>query len=87
MKISLEWLQKYLPELNASVKELEEVFPKLGMEVNSIKSLGVPPLEKVVVGEILKKEKHPDADRLTVCEVCVDNDKEKSPLTIVCGAK
>lgn len=56
----------------------------LGLEVDSMEHSGVPPLEYVVVGEILKRDQHPDADRLTVCEVKVSDSETTS---IVCGAK
>ena len=83
MKISLNWLKRYI-DINASTEELEHVFPMLGLEVESVECLGLPPLENIVVGEVLKKEKHPEADRLSVCEVAID--KSGATEQIVCGA-
>lgn len=82
MKISYNWLKRYI-DLNLSPEELANTLPMLGHEVDSVEHVGVPPLENVVVGEILKKDQHPDADRLTVCEVDVNDGEVK---TIVCGA-
>lgn len=84
MKVSLNWLKRYI-DLKASVEELESVFPGLGFEVESISYAGMPPLKNVVVGEVLSREPHPDADKLGVCQVKVGGDSE--PVRqIVCGA-
>ena len=82
MKISYQWLKRYL-DLDASVGELEEVLPLIGFEVDSTERVGLPLLNKVVVGEILSREQHPDADRLGVCEVNIGSGEH---LSIVCGA-
>ena len=68
MKVSVLWLREYV-DLNASTEELVDVFPMLGMEVENVESAGLPPLENVVVGEVITREQHPEADRLTVCKV------------------
>src|SRR5262245_39364286 len=52
-----------------------------GVEVEAIEP-AAPPFDSVVVGEVLQVERHPDADRLTVCRVNTGS----APLTIVCGA-
>ena len=83
MKVSIEWLKQYV-ELDASTDTLTEVFPMLGMEVEGVESSGPPALEKVVVGEILSSEQHPEADRLSVCKVKVGEDSPDA--NIVCGA-
>ena len=84
MKVSIEWLRDYV-ELEASSDELVDVFPMLGMEVEEVKSSGPAPMEKVVVGEVLTREKHPEADKLSVCEVKVGEDAPVAK--IVCGAQ
>ena len=84
MKVSIEWLRDYV-ELEASSDELVDVFPMLGMEVEEVKSSGPAPMEKVVVGEVLTREKHPEADKLSVCEVKVGEDDPVAK--IVCGAQ
>lgn len=84
MKVSLKWLQRYVP-ITASAKELAEVLPMLGFEVESVECIGLQPLENVVVGEVKSREQHPDADRLGVCQVQVGPDAADI-LQIVCGA-
>jgi phenylalanyl-tRNA synthetase beta chain len=80
MKFSENWLRTVVdPALGT--RELAHALTFAGIEVESIESAG-PSLEQVVVGEVLSVEKHPDADRLSVCRVNVG----VAPLTIVCGA-
>ncbi len=83
MKISLNWLKRYV-DLSASVEDIAEALPMLGLEVESIEQLGLPPMENLVVGEVLSREQHPNADRLGVCQVKVH--PESDPVQIVCGA-
>ncbi|MEQ9063035.1 MAG: phenylalanine--tRNA ligase subunit beta [Vicingaceae bacterium] len=84
MKVSYNWLQDYLP-IEAEIDELSKVLTGTGLEVGSI--VKVEPvtggLEGLVVGEVLKVDKHPNADRLTICKVKVAPGEERS---IVCGA-
>ena len=81
MKISLEWLKEYV-ELPADGSELVDVLPMLGLEVEESEDES-PSLEQVVVGEVLDKQQHPEADRLSVCQVNVG---ASEPANIVCGA-
>jgi phenylalanyl-tRNA synthetase beta chain len=82
MKISLEWLKDYvaLPE---SADALAEALTKGGTEVVGREVRGHVP-EKIVVAQILSSDKHPNADRLSVCQV---DDGSGQPRQIVCGAK
>lgn len=82
MKLSLNWLKKYV-NLEKTPDEIAKALVQIGFEVEGIETLGLPPLEKVVVGEILSRDKHPNADRLGVCRVDVGDGE---PLQIVCGA-
>ena len=82
MKISLEWLKEYV-ELPTDAGELVDVLPMLGLEVEESEGETPESLDKVVVGEVLNKEPHPEADRLSVCQVNVGTDE---PANIVCGA-
>lgn len=83
MKVSLKWLKRYV-DLDESPKELAASLTLLGFEVDDMETTGVPSLENVVVGEVLQREQHPDADKLGVCRVdCGPEIGEKS---IVCGA-
>ena len=81
MKISYKWLQEYVT-IDKTPEELAELLTDHAFEVESIMKLGEG-LEKVVVGEVVFKEKHPDADKLSVTKVKVT---ETETLDIVCGA-
>lgn len=84
MKISLNWLNRYVT-LSKSAKELEEALTLIGFEVEGIESTGLADLPLVVVGEILTSEQHPNADKLSVCQVRTSLNED--PRQIVCGAK
>ena len=83
MKISLNWLRDYVA-LDASVEEISRAITFLGFEVESVATTGAPKLSNVVVGEILTRAKHPNADKLSVCTV--DVGPAGGVKTIVCGA-
>jgi phenylalanyl-tRNA synthetase beta chain len=80
MKVSYKWL-KELVDFDWSPEELAAKLTDAGVEVETITSLGRG-LERVVVGEIKKIQKHPRADQLFVCEVEIGSEF----LQIVCGA-
>jgi phenylalanyl-tRNA synthetase beta chain len=82
MKVSVEWLREYV-DLPDCPDELVDVLPMLGIEVEEDEKDSGPQLDNVVVGEVLSKNPHPEADRLSVCTVEVGSDE---PATIVCGA-
>ena len=82
MKISLEWLKDYVA-LQESADALAEALTNGGTEVIGRENLGNVP-DKVVVAQILSSEQHPNADRLSVCQV---DDGSGQPRQIVCGAK
>ncbi len=67
MKVPFSWLKDYV-EIDISAEELEEKLFSCGFEVEELTYLGKD-VENVAVGKILSCEKHPDADRLTVCKV------------------
>jgi phenylalanyl-tRNA synthetase beta chain len=83
MKISLNWLRDYV-QLDASVDEISRAVTFLGFEVEGVQSTGAPKLDHVVVGEILTRARHPNADKLSVCTV--DVGPAGGVKTIVCGA-
>jgi phenylalanyl-tRNA synthetase beta chain len=83
MKISLNWLKDYVA-LDATVDEISRAITFLGFEVESVHATGAPRLEHVVVGEILTRARHPNADKLSVCTV--DVGPAGGVKTIVCGA-
>ena len=82
MKINLEWLSEYV-DLPNPAEELIDVLPMLGIEVEENDDAGTLTLENVVVGKVLEKSQHPEADRLSVCSVEVG---AENPAQIVCGA-
>jgi phenylalanyl-tRNA synthetase beta chain len=82
MRAPLEWLYEYAnPGLSA--REVEERLTMTGTKVESVHHHGVGALEHFVVGKVLEAERHPDADRLTVCRVDVGGGYVAQ---IVCGA-
>ena len=68
-----------------STQELADLLTFGGVEIEGIAPVASP-FEHVVVGEVLSLAKHPDADRLNVCQVKVSGNVNAVPLTIVCGA-
>lgn len=82
MKISLNWLKKYIP-IEKTPEEIAEALILIGLEVDAIEKVGLAKMDNLVVGEVLKRDQHPNADRLGVCEVAIG----KGVVTqIVCGA-
>lgn len=81
MKFSENWLRTYVnPALDTD--QLAHVLTMAGLEVEGLESVA-PAFDKIVVAEVLSLEKHPNADRLNVCQVNVG---AAEPLQIVCGA-
>jgi len=84
MNISLNWLKKYI-QLDMPVQEISEILTNIGLEVEGVKEVESIPggLEGIVIAEVLSCEKHPNADKLSLCSV---NAGGEEPLQIVCGA-
>ena len=84
MKISYNWLKQYI-NVDLEPKKVAELLTETGLEVEGIETVESVKgcLKGVVVGEVLTKEKHPNADRLNITTVNIGADK---PLHIVCGA-
>ena len=82
MRVPLDWLREYCSPPLATA-ELAERLAMTGTEVERIEHHGVDALERFVVGRVLERRKHPDADRLSVCMVDVGG---SAPVQIVCGA-
>ena len=81
MKVSYQWLQEYL-DLDVAPQDLAEKIARTSVDINDVYSLS-DGLKKIVVGEVVKCENHPDSDHLHVCQVDVG---EEEPIQIVCGA-
>ncbi len=81
MKTALSWIKAYVPDLDCTPEEYNDAMTLSGTKVETYEKLDRN-LEKIVVGKILKIEKHPNADRLVVCQVDVGT----QTLQIVTGA-
>ncbi|WP_306151375.1 phenylalanine--tRNA ligase subunit beta [Roseovarius sp. MMSF_3281] len=80
MKFTLSWLKDHL-ETEASVAEIAEALTDLGLEVEEI-SNPAERLSEFTIGKVVSAEKHPDADKLKVCQVETDDGQTQ----IICGA-
>src|ERR1044071_5835378 len=81
MKVTLNWLKQYV-DFDWSPEELSERLTMLGIEVEGVQKLGGD-FEGVVVAQVITRDKHPNADKLSLCRV---NDG-KGERQIVCGAQ
>ncbi|WP_448134102.1 phenylalanine--tRNA ligase subunit beta [Stenotrophomonas rhizophila] len=81
MKFSENWLRSHVPT-SVSRDELGAVLTAIGLEVEEVTALGVG-LDHVVVARIVSAERHPEADRLQICQVDAGQGEH---LQIVCGA-
>lgn len=82
MLVSLEWLKEYV-DVDISPSELAEKLTMVGLEVKSLTSKSTKGLDKVLVGKIVSQKKHPNADKLTICEVDIGTGEN---LSVICGA-
>ena len=80
MKFTLSWLRRHL-ETSASVEEIAEALTDLGLEVEGVEDRAAR-LADFTIGRVVSAEKHPDADRLKVCQVETD----EGVTQIICGA-
>lgn len=81
MNTPLSWIKTYVPELDCSSQEYTDAMTLSGTKVEGYKELDAD-LDKIVVGQIERIEKHPDADKLVVCQVNVGTET----VQIVTGA-
>lgn len=86
MKISRNWLQDYVDLTGLTDEEISAAITFLGFEVEGVERTGAPQLTNVVVGEILTRDQHPNADRLSICTVAVGA-AQGGTKRIVCGAQ
>ncbi|MEX5727880.1 phenylalanyl-tRNA synthetase beta chain [Rhodovulum iodosum] len=80
MKFTLSWLKDHL-DTEASLDEILDALTDLGLEVEGVENPAMK-LEEFTLGKVLKAEKHPDADRLRVCQVATARGVQQ----IICGA-
>ncbi len=82
MDTSLSWIKAYVPDLDVTAQEYMDAMTLSGTKVEGCAALDAD-LENIVVGEILKIERHPDAEKLVICQVDVGTGE---PVQIVTGA-
>jgi phenylalanyl-tRNA synthetase beta chain len=80
MIVTRSWLNEFIDLSDISNEKLYETFNAIGLEVDSIRQIEIP--QKVVIGKILSCEKHPNADKLNVCQIDIGTEVKQ----IVCGA-
>lgn len=83
MNTPISWIKAYVPDLDVTAQEFVDAMTLSGSHVEGYEQKDKN-LDKIVVGKILTMEKHPDADKLVVCQVDVG---QAEPLQIVTGAK
>ena len=81
MNTSLSWVKAYVPDLDCTAQEYTDAMTLTGTKVEGFEKLDAD-LEKIVIGQIEKIEKHPDADKLIICQVNVGTET----IQIVTGA-
>src|SRR5436189_798907 len=81
MKFSVNWLREFV-DLPENPEEIAELLTRAGVETENIETRGAN-IDKVIVSQIATSSRHPNADRLTVCEV---HDGSGTKRQIVCGA-
>ena len=82
MNTSLSWIKAYVPDLDVTAQEYMDAMTLSGTKVEGYEKLDAD-LDKIVVGQIDKIEKHPDADKLVICQVNVGTES----IQIVTGAQ
>ena len=81
MKIPLSWLKEFVNLEDLTAEEIAKNLTLAGSEISSIEKVGGD-INGVIIGKVLSVGKHPDADKLSVCEVSIGDET----LSIVCGA-
>jgi phenylalanyl-tRNA synthetase beta chain len=81
MILTRTWLSEWINLKNITSEDICSTLNAIGLEVDSLDKIRIP--KKIVVGKVLTCKKHPDADKLNVCEVDLGNEVKQ----IICGAK
>ena len=81
MNTSLSWIKAYVPDLDVTAQEYTDAMTLTGTKVEGFEKMDAD-LDKIVVGQIDKIEKHPDADKLIICQVNIGTES----IQIVTGA-
>ncbi len=80
MIVTRTWLNNFIDISRVSDEKLYETFNSIGLEVDNIKKYTIP--KGVVIGEVISCQKHPNANKLSLCKINIGNSVEQ----IVCGA-
>lgn len=83
MNTPLSWIKAYVPELDCTAQEYTDAMTLTGTKVEGFECFDAD-LDKIVVGRIVKIERHPDADKLVICQVQISEEGET--IQIVTGA-
>lgn len=81
MNTALSWIKAYVPELDCTAQEYTDAMTLTGTKVEGFEKLDAD-LDKIVIGQVEKVERHPDAEKLVVCQVNIGNET----IQIVTGA-
>jgi len=81
MILTKAWLSEWIDLKKISSEDICKTLNAIGLEVDSLDKIRIP--KNVVIGKVLTCEKHPDADKLNVCEVDIGSETKQ----IICGAK
>src|SRR5207237_337845 len=81
MKFSVNWLREFV-DLPKNAEEIGELLTRAGVETENIETRGAK-IDKVIISQVTASSRHPNADRLTICEV---DDGSGTKRQIVCGA-
>ena len=81
MNTSLSWIKAYVPDLDVTAQEYTDAMTLTGTKVETFEKLDAD-LDKIVIGQILSIERHPDADKLIICQVNIGSES----VQIVTGA-
>lgn len=81
MNTALSWIKAYVPELDCTAQEYTDAMTLTGTKVEGFEQLDAD-LDKIVIGQVKKIERHPDADKLVICQVDVGTET----IQIVTGA-
>ena len=81
MNTSLSWIKAYVPDLEVTAQEYADAMTLSGTKVEGYEKMDAD-LDKIVIGQIVKMDKHPDADKLVVCQVNIGTET----IQIVTGA-
>jgi phenylalanyl-tRNA synthetase beta chain len=80
MKISLNWIKKYI-DIELTTEELLKSLTNIGFDIESVENQA-DKYDKIVIGKVIEKKKHPNADKLSLCNVDIGSEV----LSVVCGA-